>query len=175
VAKAQREIQYTDYISPRFQLTNALIYPYGTTFDVLTSVGVTDMLEGDISHRIRTTPLDNESVANVGIHNVEFRVTNSFGETVRLVLPVEVYPAGNYPARLNLTDYLIYVKKGSDFHARDYLKELVVDRESVSLENGVPSTCSLNTSGAVDTSTPGTYSVAYKMTYSSAGRSVTGY
>ena len=175
VAKAQREVQYTDYQSPRFSLRSPLVYAQNSSFDVLDSIQATDMQEGDISHRIRTTPLDKVSVADLGTHDVEFRVTNSLGETVRLVLPVEIYPTGIYQARLNLTHYLIYVEQGASFNVTDYLREFIIDRDAISLKDGVPSDCSLKTSGTVDTSTPGVYSVAYRMTYGGEGHSVTGY
>lgn len=182
VAKAEREVRYTDYESPKFTLTAPLTFAAGSSFDVLSIIQVEDMLDGNISHRIRATPLDDQSITAQGVHDVEFRVTNSMGETVELTLPVEVYASGAYEAKLTLTDYLIYLDVGSAFSVNSYLKDFTRSLETVSLRNGLPEDYSLKTTGTVDTSTPGVYSVSYKVTYtkvnekdSSLNQSYTGY
>lgn len=172
VAKAEREAQYTDYESPRFVLTEPLMYSQNSSVDVLRAVQVRDLLEGDISHRVRITPLDQITAATVGTYDVEFRVTNSLGDTARLVLPLEIYPSGRNQAALKLTDYLVYVEQGSAFEEMDYLKELTVAGETISLAGGIPAACSVQTEGSVDTQVPGVYSVSYKaVCYGAAGYS----
>lgn len=165
VAKATRLIQYTDYESPRFTLSRALVFAQGTSFDVLNYIDVTDALDGDISHRIRATALDEVSIANLGTHDVEFRVTNSLGETVTLVLPVEVYPSSAYSGTVALNSYLVYLDQGDSFRAEDYLVSCTFIGETVSLSGGMPDGYVLQTSGKVDTGTPGVYEVSYKVTY----------
>lgn len=182
VAKAERQIQYTDYESPRFSLDTPLVFTANSSFDVLSIITVHDAIDGDISHRIRATSLDEDSIATVGTHDVQFRVTNSLGDTVELVLPVEVYTARTYEATLKLTDYLIYLDAGSVFDEEDYLDSYSLSGNTVSLRGSMPKNYTVKTSGTVDTRTPGVYSVDYKVTYtkvneadSSYNQSYTGY
>ncbi|MBO4939123.1 MAG: hypothetical protein J6C98_09030 [Oscillospiraceae bacterium] len=165
VTKAQREVKYTDYESPRFTLTAPLAFPQNTGFDVLSIVHAQDVVDGDVTHRVRASSLDDTVITALGVHSIEFRVTNSLGETVELVLPLEVYLAGSFQAGLALSDYLVYLPVGSSFNAQSYLKTFTLGTESVALNNGLPANYALRTSGEVNTSTPGVYSVDYRVTY----------
>ena len=165
VAKATRTAHYTDYQRPRFYLNQAMLYPFNTTFDLMNAISAEDPLDGDIQHRIRATSLDNTAVTHLGDHQVEFRVTNSLGDTVRLNLPVTVYSADSYGLNVQLTDYLIYLKSGSTFDPEDYLLSATRGINTVSLEDGVPENYSVRTTGNVDTKTPGAYPVDYTVTY----------
>lgn len=165
VSKAERSAQYTDYESPRFSLEEPLLFVQNSNFDILDIIGATDTLDGNIRHRVRATSLDDSSVASLGSHEVEFRVTNSLGETVKLVVPVEVYSAGTYTMDVSLTNYLIYLDSGSSFNAGSYLSSVTRNRETVSLRNGTPENYAVKISGTVDTQTPGVYTVDYKVTH----------
>ena len=167
VAKADRQVQYTDYQSPRFVLEQPLVYRQNYEYDVLAAIRAEDMLEGDISHRIRATSLADQSMLAPGIHDVEFRVSNSLGETVQLILPVEVRATDSYQAELFLTDYLIYLEAGDRFNAQDYLDRYVWNGTTTSLEDGLPWNYALETIGEVDTQVPGVYSVTYQVAYTS--------
>lgn len=164
VTKAERELTYTDYVSPRFGLSAPLLYPSGSTFDVLARVHATDVLEGDISRRVRATAMSDTSIGNMGVHDVSFRVTNALGDTSEVVLPVEVYSMETYRASLTLTDYLVYLKVGSGFNARDYLYEFTLLDEDYYLRGTFPRELDLKISGNVDTNTPGVYAVSYTVT-----------
>lgn len=165
VAKAERQVQYTDYESPKFSLSAPLAFAQNSNFDILSIIGAQDAVDGDIQHRIRATSLDENSVAALGSHKVQFRVTNSLGDTVELVFPVEVYAAGTYEASLSLTQYLVYLSVGSSFRADSYLGDFTLNQETTSLRGRLPDGFSLRTSGMVNTKTPGVYSVAYTVTY----------
>lgn len=164
VTKASREARYLDYQSPRFILDSPLIFT-SSGVDVLNIIGAEDTFDGDIQHRIRATALDEMSGAESGVYDIRFRVTNSLGDTVELVLPVEVYTPDAYEAELSLTEYLVYLPAGASFSASSYLKEFTQGRDNVSLRMGLPSGYSLQTEGTVDTGTPGVYPVSYKVTY----------
>lgn len=165
VAKFTRQARYTDYESPRFSLSQPLLFSQGSSFDVLDIVGAQDVLEGDIQHRIRATSLDESSVSAIGSHQVQFRVTNSLGDTVSLTLPVEVYASGTYSMALKLSHYLVYLEPGSSFSARNYLLSATLNSETVSLENTTPDNYSVSVIGTVDTHTPGVYAVDYLVSY----------
>ena len=166
VAKAQREARYTDYSSPKFTLSIPLIYRYGTNFDVLNAVGVSDVIDGDIRHRIRATSLGEESVLESGHHEVEFRVTNSLGDTAVLVLPVDVGDMVAYEAALQLKQYLLYLPQGADFDPESCLQSFTLKGKTKDLSAGLPSGYKLETEGTVDTDTPGVYTVDYRVHYS---------
>lgn len=175
VARAERQIRYSDYKSPHFSLNAPLVFTQGSSVDVLRLIHASDLLDGDISHRIRTTNLSETSISAVGTSNVEFRITNSLGDTVKLVLPVEVCVSGAYSAKLTLTDYLIYLEPGAPFDVQSYLGSYTLGTEVTSLENGLPQNYNLETTGTVDTAIPGIYTVAYKVTYAGPNQSHTGY
>lgn len=165
VSKILRTARYTDYQGPRFSLNHSLTFAYGSNFDLLATIDATDPLDGNIQHRIRATSLDNTAVNSVGNHEVEFRVTNSLGDTVRMTLPVTVYAADAYGLELDLKNYLVYLKPGSSFDADHYLDTVRRGLNSVSLTDGIPSNYSIRTSGEVNTSRPGVYPVDYTVTY----------
>lgn len=179
VAKAQRQLQYSDYESPRFVLESPLVFTQSGTVNVLNRISAVDFIDGDITHRIRATNLSGTSISTQGSYEVQFRVTNSLGDTVQLQLPVEVYAPGTYDGTLALTDYLVYLPVGSEFHAESYLKEYTLSGETHDLSGGMPEGFTLQTSGQVDPETPGVYVLTYKVTYTVASgtgsRAYTGY
>ncbi len=165
VAKATRQVRYTDYEPPRFTLSGPMIFTEKSAFDVLSYITARDGLDGDISRWIRTSTQDGSSISTAGTHEVEFRVSNSLGDTAKVVIPVEVYPIGTYQGDLKLTDYLVYLPKGAAFDAASYLKSYTLSGKLTSLENGLPDHFQLATTGQVDTQTPGVYVLNYHLTY----------
>ena len=165
VAKAQREVRFTDYHSPRFVLKEPLIYTYNSNFDILRTVGAQDVLDGDIQHRIRAMTLEETSINVTGMHHVEFRVTNTLGDTHIQIFPVEVLAANTYDAQLSLTDYLIYLPVGSAFNPAAYLDTYNLRGVETELNGSVPKDFSLKTNGSVQVQQPGTYVVEYRLTY----------
>lgn len=175
VAKTSREVRFTDYESPRFSLSRPLLFTHNNSYDILSIIQAEDMLDGNISHRIRATVLDEVSDGYAGTHDVQFRVTNSLGDTVELVLPVEVYTPGIFEADLSLTEYLIYLKQGDSFNARSYLGRFTLGRETTNLSNGIPEGMKLLVSGKVDTGVPGVYVVDYEVTGEQVNQVYTAY
>ncbi|MBQ8813378.1 MAG: hypothetical protein IJZ85_02620 [Lachnospiraceae bacterium] len=139
VAKATRRVRYTDYTEPRFGLTRALIFQKGGSPDVLSYVTAEDQVDGDLGDKVKGTLVsDTSSLSYSGIHEIDFRVTNSMGDTVHLVLPVEVYDTGEYNATAALEQYLVYIQRDSDFRAESYLKELTIGSLDYSLKGDDP-------------------------------------
>ncbi|MBQ8830101.1 MAG: hypothetical protein IJ017_00695 [Oscillospiraceae bacterium] len=164
VAKTERTGMYTDYESPRFTLSAPLAFS-SSNFDVLKIVGATDKIDGNIQHRVRATLMDDASITSMGVHDVQFRVTNSLGDAVEIILPVEVYSGSGYNAKLTLTDYLIYLPVGADFDEDDYLNAMVCYGEEVALSGENRNKYSVHTNGYVDTDTPGVYTISYEVVY----------
>lgn len=175
--RAVRTARYTDYESPRFQINSSMTFAANTEFDLFREVKARDQLDGDISHRVRITSLDGQSVTAPGSHPVLLCVSNSLGETVELEIPVEVYPAGSYDATLHLTDYLIYVPAGRQLSAESYLDSFAWIGQTISLADGLPEGFSLEMKSDVKPEVPGVYTVEYRVTRQdeAGNNSVTGY
>ena len=176
VAKATRNIQLSNYKHPRFSLSQSLTFTSGREYDLFSIISAEDDLDGNISNRIRATAMDDTSLTAVGIHNVEFRVTNSMGDTAKLILPVEVYAPNTYDATVTLTDYLVYLDKDSSFNPNMYLDTFIRGSETATLSSGMPSGFSIQLTGTVDTHTPGVYPISYRVTQTlDNSRRYTGY
>lgn len=165
VAKAQREVQYTNYSRPRFNLSGPLLYEYDKKFDVLNEITAKDFVDGDISHHIRTMLTEDEPLSSVGTHMVQFQVTNSLGDTSTKIFPVEIYESDEYTAELTLKEYMIYLPVGGIFNAKFYPDSFTFNKETTELGTFLPEDYTLEISGEVDTNTPGVYPVSYTLTY----------
>ena len=165
VAKIQREVRYNNYRSPRFTLSNALMYPSGKNFDVLDSIGAQDFIDGNISHHIRANLTESTSITTIGTHMIQFQVSNSMGDTTTEILPVEVYDAEDYNASLTLKEYLVYLPVGGIFNAKFYPDTFTFNRETHELSTILSDEYTLELNGDVDTRTPGVYPVTYTLTY----------
>lgn len=165
VAKLRRTVRYFDYESPRFSLDQPLLFLYGRDVDIESNVHVLDMVDGDISHKIKPTLVSQVPVSSEGIHQMLFRITNSLGDTVELQMPVEIYPTGKYNANLSLTDYLVYIPKGSAFDPYDYLEEFSSEFDTISLRGNIPTEIHTVISGQVNTNVSGVYPITYTVTY----------
>ncbi len=174
VAKEQRSFRFTDYTPPKFKADGPLAFPYGRSFDILAVIGAEDQLDGDIRHRIRATVTDGSSLSASGTHEVRFRVTNSLGDTSELTLPVEVYSM-DYPAKLTLEEYLIYLPQGASFDPEAYLDTYSMGDRSWYLGEKIPESVSVRTSGSVNPHVPGVYPVAYRASTEIGNNTYTAY
>ena len=100
---------------------------------------------------------DGSSLAISGTHTAELRVTNSLGDTAAVPVTVEVTAGDPNPARITLTEYLIYLPAGSGYAPMDYVAG-VGDSDS---KSGVTA------SSTVNSNEPGVYEVVF--TYRSGG------
>lgn len=165
VTKSQREVGYSDYRSPRFQLSRPLVFQSGASFDVFQYIHADDVIDGSLDNRIKATLVEGESAITAeGLHKVEFRVTNSMGDTSSLTLPVEVYPSGLYRGTLSLKENLVYLSKDSTFEPMDYLQQYQVGETVYTEFDGADGVSVTLDGDQVDPSTPGVYSVSYTVT-----------
>lgn len=156
VTKAQRRVRYTDYTPPRFTLSAPLVFTESGAADLLSAVGATDAVDGDLTGRVKVSGKDGGSlVSSVGSHAVEFRVTNSKGDTVYLPATVDVVTGNANPARITLSSYLVYLPQGAEFAAADYLQSYERGGETRTDAAG------LHIESDVDPVTPGVYTVTY--------------
>lgn len=89
VAKASRQLIYTDYYSPRISYVKPFSFPVGTQ-DILESVYATDCIDGDISNKVEITG-DSVFFLNIaGEYEIRLQVTNSCGDMVTVPVTLEM-------------------------------------------------------------------------------------
>lgn len=161
VSKAQRTVFYKDYTAPRFALSAPLIFREGASLDVFAPLEAEDVFDGSLKDRIKGTLVSGETqIAQAGEYTVEFRVTNSLGDTAYLTAPVEVLPTGDGGAELTLSSYLTYLKKNAAFVPEYYVTGLSAGGQIISLDEA-----SVRITSNVDMTRAGTYWVDYAASY----------
>ena len=174
ISSMEREIVYTDYSSPRFKLTGSLRFRAGETIDLDAIVKAEDCLDGDISRQIKIKKETTINNRTPGLYPVEFQVTNSAGDTVRLPVEIEVYQPDTTQMELNLTDYLIYYE-GGKINYSSYLKSVTdgsseyyfegTEDDHDTAEQTPLSRQWVTIDSKVDTKTPGVYPVYFYYRY----------
>ena len=177
VTHCKRELIYKDYISPRYHLSKPLAFAMNTT-NVLDGVTAIDCLDGDITKSIKVFS-DEIDTAHVGEYSARFKVSNSAGGVSYLPVTIEIFDASVRYRRpqLKLSDYIVYIEKGSDFDEMSYLNSVTINGAEYEFvaEDGVYGNDRLlrdesertidyewvDISGYVDTDYPGCYEVEY--------------
>lgn len=176
VASAERTVVYSDYQSPVIMLNSPLVFEYGSSFDVFDCVSAYDVFDGDVTRKIKATMLsEGASVSTEGTHEVQFRVTNSVGDSVQLVLPVEVYPDDTYNGSIELSEWIVYLPVGAEFDAYSYLESFNTVYEEIPLTDGVPDSVELIMDNTVDTEKSGVYTVSYTAVKNNNDKTYIGY
>ena len=167
MASYSRKVQYSDYEKPRFSLDQALVYRTGGTIELLDRLKAVDVLDGNISNKIRVTA-QNVDISNAGTYEVTVQVTNSMGDTTTLPLTVVINDYV-YLQVIRLSEYLSYVDVGADFDPADYV-ERVTPRAGFdgSVED-------LSITSNVNTKEPGIYEVEYRYDFPAEERTYTVY
>lgn len=155
MATVTRTVRYTDYEAPRFALSQPLVYPAGQTVTLLDRLTATDVLDGDISSGIRITS-QNVINSQPGVYSVTAQVDSRLGNSV--VLPLKVVITAGGPQLITLSDYLVYLPRGSAFDAAGYIQSVTAP-DGTALSAG-----QVSIESPVDTSVPGTYHVGYSVT-----------
>lgn len=159
-----RKVHYTDYRSPRINLTKPLIYELGKSITLSDRIEVDDMLDGDLSDRI-TINAGELVTTSPGAYPITVSVSNSAGDRVNLPLTVIITSASKTAPSFQLTDYLVYVKAGEDVDEKSYIDKL---NDPVKSDE---STSNIEIISEADYDTPGIYEVIY--TYSSTSGNYT--
>ena len=123
ISKVQREISYTDYTSPRFELTGSLRFRAGETVDIDKIVTAQDCLDGDLSNKVKIRMDASVNNRVIGFYRVNYVVTNSAGDSVTLPIDVEIYEPYNHEVDLYLDRYLVYYT-GEEIDYYDYLSHI---------------------------------------------------
>lgn len=135
VAKAERTVIYSDYKSPQFKLSNPLkfqtIRDNLDDLNIASSLSATDMIDGNISNRIKISSDYFINESTVGDYPMEFIVTNSMGDTVKLPVTVTIYSAADETGlpEISLSDYLLNVPAGSSADINALIKQIKYHNE----------------------------------------------
>ena len=166
VSKGSRRIVFDDYASPEFTLSKPLVFDYGYAFDVLDPVGAVDCFDGDISSTVKMSLIGAESISSAGNYQVKYYVTNSYGDTAEITLPVTIYQRTSaeirYQPVIGLSKYLVYLENGDTFRPEAYIESMTINAVPVELTADMISDIEVATN--LDVSVPGVYTVEYRYT-----------
>ena len=158
-ATLTRKVRFIDYSSPKFVLTEPLVFSKGKNIRFLDNIKVEDVLDGDISSKIKVRS-SNVSNYEVGIYPVQLEVVNSYGDKALVDLNVTVID-GSTDLPVKLKEYITYVGKGDPFDPYELIESVT------SLQGYYLSAASVHISGNVDTTTTGCYQLVYSVDGSS--------
>lgn len=159
-ATCSRTIRYTDYQKPRFRLDKPLQFFVGDTITLLDRLVAEDMIDGDITEKVRMTA-SNLTNTLEGTYHITVQVTNSLGDTTVLPLSVIVEGGSTYRTpKIKLSKYLVYLNAGQQFHPEDYLVQ-VTDLSDIASNDRNKD---VEIHSDVDNRTPGVYEVVYSYT-----------
>ena len=177
VARATRELKYTDYESPRFTLSEPLQYLPGS---VNLKVSAQDCLDGDITSAIRLVTENVITTDQPGSYEVTFQAANSAGDVSSLPVTIEILDREMQGApSVLLTTWLDYIPQGSGFDPYTYVESVKIGNRTYRMVRGegnynrsdigrdeeiVVGTDMVQVRGSVDTSRPGTYRITYNIT-----------
>ena len=149
VAHRTRTVRYTDYAPPKFALSRELRYSVGTAVQIRDRLTATDLIDGDVSERIKVTSSGLSAYAE-GTYPVTFEVTNSLGDTASFTADIVIRNQAQGEPRIYLTEYLVYLARDAVFQPMEYLESVTYGAEET-----------VTVDAQVDTSVPGTYRVRY--------------
>lgn len=108
-----RKLKFTDYHSPQFILTEPLIFEEGegSYQKTVERIGAVDQLDGDLKEWIRQIDTD-ASYQKEGTYHIAMEVSNSFGDTVSVNLPIHVVRSGVQNLDIRLSSAICYIGIG---------------------------------------------------------------
>ncbi|MDD7114786.1 MAG: hypothetical protein PUH88_10075 [Lachnospiraceae bacterium] len=172
VAKAVRQITYSDYEHPKFDFTESMRFVEGET-DYLDNVTAEDSIDGDLSGTVNFSDNTQITVDKAGTYKAELQVRNSLGDTEYLPFTLEVLKAEDYNKEpsIHLKHFVKYIKKGKTIDYKNNLDYVYIGSRKYKLVDGdkIENTTvgrdriHVNDDN-VKYNTPGVYEVEYSMT-----------
>ena len=153
----QRTVVYDDYISPRLQLEQPLMYRMGEQIAIMDRLRLYDSIDGDITHTLKLES-SNVPADTTGVYEIEISATNNFGDSIYARIPLNI---GLYSAdapKIVLKEYLVYTKAGATFNPLTYV-ESVQDNEGQSISRN-----QIKVISQVDLSKPGGGQICFEVT-----------
>lgn len=116
MATLTRQIRYTDYRRPTFQLTEPLVFASTKEAKLLSRIRVTDSVDGDLSDKTQVSTLWTTGIDQV--YSATVTVTNSMGDFADVTVPVVIRST---TSSIKLRQQIIYVNAGDSFDPMDYV------------------------------------------------------
>ena len=174
LARAQREVAYSDYTSPRFRFERPLLLPANSK-NLLTGVTVEDDFDGEQYGNIwiQYDGVIDSSIP--GEYQVVLEATNSAGDIASLPVTIEIYDEtvrAGLPI-IKLKEYVVYLEEGAQWNPRQYLDSVTIGGSEYAVittgsetapaptAGNVIDAGRINVTGSVDTKVPGNYEVVY--------------
>ena len=110
MASLTRQVRYTDYRRPIFQLTEPLEFASTKEAKLLDRIRVTDSVDGAISDKARVSTL--WATDNKMVYSATITVTNSMGDIADVEVPVIIRST---PSSIRLRQQIVYVRVGESF------------------------------------------------------------
>lgn len=137
VVKRTREVIYSDYRSPQFSLSRPLKFQSASEsrddLNIAANLSANDVIDGNISNKIKiSSDYSIYGSGNItGDYPMEFIVTNSMGDIVKLPVTITIYNAleENGLPEIVLSSYLINTPVGEHVDISSYVKQIVYRNE----------------------------------------------
>ena len=154
VGSFTRSVEYTDYVSPYFTLSEPLVYNVGKNVTVLDRISAIDCVEGNITNKLKIVSSDIDKDVP-GIYSLGVEVSNKFGDVVSVSLPVNVVEGSYNNEVIDMDNYMAVVEVGEEFDPWSYISSArFIDGTAIDLNT-------VEVVNDVDTSTAGVYQVRY--------------
>ncbi|MBQ3074793.1 MAG: hypothetical protein IJC26_01880 [Clostridia bacterium] len=152
-ATLERRVRYTDYVPPRFALDSPPVYRVGESFELLDQLKASDVLDGDISRKVRLVS-SSVSIFSSGTYPVTLEVSNSCGQKSQITIYV-TYQREAEKVQIDLHEYIVYVEQGEAFDPMDCVASVFgEDRAPLSKEK-------IRVLGTPDLKKPGCYRLEF--------------
>ncbi len=179
VTEVTSKLKYSDYSSPEFKLTRPLVMTISESGNILSYIGATDVIDGDLSGQIK---IETELDTTPGMHPFTVSVKNSAGDISKITFNVIIRTvSGSESApEIVLDNYLVYLKKGEQFDPKSRIQSVIsnctveVTEPATGEEGGEPVKTETEQkltkddvtvdNGGFNSSVPGTYSIQYTVT-----------
>lgn len=183
IARAQRTLAYTDYSSPRFILLEPFYSKVGEYDLILDNLSAIDLIDGDLSSKIKYEAEREDFGESEGVFEVEFQVTNSAGDTSYFTTEVEFrYPSNQTNKKdpiIYLSEYVTYTKVGQKINAHSYIARIKIGDDEYNFVDGVSSSPwkitanQVRVMSHVNYQEPGEYTIDYAYTTEDGHRGTT--
>lgn len=156
VGRYERTVCFEKYESPKLYLSKALVYEVNGVINISDRLTAKDMLEGDISRKIRFSS-SNLTTTEEGTYKLNIELKNSYGDTVKYQLPINLVRYNCEQERIQLSEYLVYVEQNGSLSPASYI-EKVTNRSGVQEEQD-----NVKITWEVDLAQSGTGQIRYEL------------
>lgn len=170
-ATLTRNLEYTDYVSPKIHQTQPLRFSLNELDDANLAENMTaeDCIDGDITKQIRVS-FGDVYISTAGSYTITVQVSNSAGDTCSVPVDVTVTDPTDSAEREKyypvLSEYIAYTDAGVPIDPAAFLiglerngTQYLFDTDAELMPAGKESVV---IAGAVDYNTPGTYTLEYQ-------------